>query len=131
MTWTIYEFLNIRGQGIIEIWVQEERLQKAAIAQLNLKIDLLEQSGPDLSPKLLAGTGKRHIYKLRIHVPKMQLRPLLCRGPIAPHEEFTFLLGAIERNRRLEPANALTVAETKRQTILADQHRRRRHEHPF
>jgi len=128
--WTLYEFLDTRGRGIIAVWIEDERLQTKAIAQLNQKLDLLELSGPDLSPQLLAGTGELHIYKLRVKVPKMQLRPLLCRGPIAPQAEFTLLFGAIERNNSL-PKNALRQAVTNRQTVLDDPKRRRLHEHDF
>jgi hypothetical protein len=128
--WTLYEFLDTRGRGIIAAWIEDARLQTKAIAQLNQKLHLLEVSGPDLSPKLLAGTDERHIYKLRVKVPKMQLRPLLCRGPIAPQVEFTLLLGAIERNNSL-PKKALGQAVTNRQTILDNPKRRRLHEHDF
>lgn len=128
--WTLYEFLDPRGHGVIEVWVQEERLQKKAIAQLNSKLDLLGQSGPDLPPKLLAGPIAQHLYKLRVKAPKMQLRPLLCRGPLAPDAEFTLLLGAIERNNKL-PEHALTQAAANRQTIIRTPARRRLHEHPF
>jgi hypothetical protein len=128
--WTLYEFLDPRGQGIIEGWVRQERLQKDARARLNAKLDLLEQSGPDLSSGLLAGTKERHIYKLRVKAPKLQLRPLLCRGPLAPDAEFTLLLGAIERNNKL-PDNALTQAAAHREIIIQTRNRRRLHEHPF
>jgi len=128
--WTLYEFLDTRGRGIIVVWIEDARLQTEAIARLNQKLDLLAISGPDLSPQLLTGTGERHISKLRVKAPKMQLRPLLCRGPIAPQVEFTLLFGAIERNNTL-PKNALRQAVTNRQTILDDPKRRRLHEHDF
>lgn len=131
MSWIIYEFLNARGRGIIEEWLEGERFQKAAIIRLNQKLDLLEQSGPELSPNLLAGTGKRHIYKLKVKAPKMQLRPLLCRGPVSMDTEFTLLLGAVERNNKLLPAAALERAADNRGTILNNPQRRRLHEHHF
>jgi hypothetical protein len=131
MTWKIFEFLDPRRRGIIELWIEEARIQTKARARLNAKLDMLEQHGPDLSTGLLAGPIDGHIYKLRVHGDGVQLRPLLCRGPIHNEGEFTLLLGATERGGRLVPADAPKRAETHRQAILADPGRRRLHEHPF
>jgi hypothetical protein len=131
MAWTLYEFLDTRGRGVIEVWLKDKRFSKEAIARLNQKIDLLEQSGPQLSPKLFAGTKGRHIFKLKVKAPKMQLRPLFCRGPLSTSTEFTLLLGAVERNNKFDPVDAPARAADNRQTILNDPQRRRLHEHNF
>ena len=131
MVWTIYEFLDSRGQGVIEVWLKQARIQKKGRARLNLKLDLLEQAGPDLPPGLFAGPINGHIYKLRVKVPGVQLRPLLCRGPINNDREFTLLCGATERDWELIPTDALQRAEEYRQIVLVTPSRRRKHEYPF
>jgi len=81
-----------------------------------------------MAPKLLAGTKSRNIKKLQIK-GRLQLRPLLCRGPInMDQEEYTFLLGAIERNSKYEPRDAIKKAVTNRTNLLADNSRRILHE---
>ena len=51
------------------------------------------------------------------------LRPMLCKGPVEMEEEFTFLLGAIEKNFILD--EDAEDAEDRRQIILQDSSRRR------
>lgn len=126
-TWALFEFLTPRGQGVIEEWIKGQRLQVKAIARLNQKLDLLRASGPDLPPSLLAGPIDTHIYKLRVKAPRMQLRPLLCRGPLNMRAEFTLLFGAIERNNKLIPKNAIDKAIENRQILIQDNTRRRPH----
>jgi hypothetical protein len=131
MVWIVYEFLDSRGRGIIEVWLRQARIQERARARLNQKLDLLEQVGPDLPPGLLAGPVDSHIYKLRIKAPGVQLRPLLCRGPIHNDREFTLLCGATERDYELVPSDAVQQAERNREIVLPNHERRRRHEHHF
>jgi hypothetical protein len=132
MRWKIFEFLDHRGQGVIEVWLKRARIQKEGRQRLNLKLALLTQAGPDLPPGLLAGPiDGGHIYKLRVKAPRVQLRPLLCRGPIDNDSEFTLLLGATERDWELVPEDAPQRAEDNRQIIIAAPKRRRLHEQNF
>lgn len=132
MTWKVYEFLDNRAEGVIEVWLNRERIQKIGRKLFNLKLALLAQAGPDLPPGLLAGPiDGGHIYKLRIKTPGVQLRPLLCRGPINHVVEFTLLCGATERDWKLVPEDAIRRAEEHRQIIIDASQRRRLHEHPF
>ena len=131
MSWNVYEFLVRPKVGVIELWLKQARIQKRAKALLNQKLDLLEQMGPDLPPDLLAGPIEGHIYKLRIRAQRVQLRPLLCRGPLHNNDEFTLLYGATERDNELVPTNVVQRAEENRQDILAEPQRRRLHEQPF
>ena len=80
-----------------------------------------------MAPQLLTGTKSRNIKKLQIK-GRLQLRPLLCRGPINMEQEYTFLLGAIERNYKYEPRDAIKKAETNRTNLLTDNSRRILHE---
>lgn len=63
MAWAIYEFLNTRGDGVIEIWLDEARIQRKARILLEQKCDMLARAGPDLPAKLLAGPFDGHLYK--------------------------------------------------------------------
>jgi hypothetical protein len=133
MAWAIFDAIDKNGVGNLVVWIAKEKITKRDIGQLNQKIDMLEQHGPDLPPKLLAGPIKSkrntklvsHIYKLIIHGDRM-LRPMLCKGPINVPTEFTMLLGAIEVGGVLDTDSA--DAETVRQNIIADKNRRKEHE---
>jgi len=122
--WTVFEFLDERSRSVIESWLKAERIQKKARILLVQKIDLLRQYGPELPPGLLS-TGPidgGHIYKLKVRGPVM-LRPLLCKGPFSNDTEYTFLQGAIERNRIL-PESDIVRAETNRKTLISNPNRR-------
>ena len=94
---------------------------------------MLEQHGPDLPPKILAGPIKSekdrklvsHIYKLKVYTDRM-LRPMLCKGPIDSENEFTMLLGAIEKGGVLDTDSK--DAEQVRLAILANPKLRKDHE---
>jgi hypothetical protein len=115
------------------VWIGKEKIGKREIGQLNQKIDMLERSGAELGPMLLAGPVKSrkkgkvvpHIYKLRLNGDRA-LRPLLCKGPIDMDREFTLLLGAIEINSVLDtdPEDAEAI----RAGIVADEKLRKPHE---
>lgn len=128
MAWKIWEFLDERGRGIVEVWLRGKKIQKQARALLNQKVDLLEEKGPDLLPGLLAGPIYDHVYKLRVTAPGVQLRPMLCKGPFNNETEFTFLLGALERGGKLEPRDAPARAAANREILIANAVRRRPHE---
>jgi len=133
MAWAIFDAIDTSGLSNLVAWVAKEKIAKRDIGQLNQKIDMLEQHGPDLPPKLLAGPIKSkrnkklvsHIYKLIIHGDRM-LRPMLCKGPIDLPTEFTMLLGAIEVGGVLDTDSA--DAETVRLNIIADKNLRKEHE---
>ena len=131
MPWTLYEFLDTRGRGVIEVWLEEARIQKKARILLQQKLDILAMAEPELPAQLLAGPFEGHLYKLRINAPGVQLRPILCRGPIEPNAEYTLLVGAVERGNRWSPPNAPERAMANRQTILDDPQRRRLYERSF
>ena len=94
----LWDFLSSapRRENLILRWVSDEKLTKRDRAILNQKLKRLCQIDFELAvgTKLLAGPIYKHIYKLVIHGDVM-LRPMLCRGPIDPHTEYTLLLGAI------------------------------------
>ena len=133
MTWAIFDAIDKGRVSNLVVWIAKENITKRDIGRLNQKIDMLEQHGTDLPPKLLAGPIKSkrnrklvsHIYKLIIHGDRM-LRPMLCKGPIDLPAEFTMLLGAIEVGGILDTDSA--DAEAVRQNIIADKNLRKEHE---
>jgi len=127
VSWEIYEFLDRRGERVIESWLSSERIQTKAIALLEEKIGKLKTAGLDLPPNLLAHMGGS-IYKLKVRADGVQLRPMLCRGPVNNDAEFTFLLGAVERGGKLDPSNAVALAEDNRRELIASPWRRREYE---
>jgi len=119
--WTLFDYINEHGVNEIAEWTR--RLEKRQRVKLNQKLDMLQKHGPDLPPQLLAGPISPHIYKLKVK-GNVQLRPMLCKGPISNDDEFTLLLGAIETGDELDhsPEEAARI----RETIIADPRNRRR-----
>lgn len=69
------------------------------------------------------------MLKLRVK-GNVQLRPMLCEGPVDVKSEFTLLLGAIEVGGKLQPRGADALANDIKQAIKADPaNRRKEHEH--
>lgn len=108
----------------IEKWTLN--LQKRQRVKLNSKLDMLQQSGGDLPPQLLAGTGVPHIYKLKVQ-GNPKLRPLLCKGTVDNKNEYTLLIGAFEIGWGYDPKDALAIAAKRREELLNDPKRRCKH----
>jgi hypothetical protein len=120
--WAIYDHVNRQGVNMIAEWTRG--LQTVQRKLLRSKLDMLAQAGPDLPTQLLAGTGVANIYKLRVK-GNVQLRPMLCKGPVENDAEFTLLCGAIEVGDVLQPPDATQRAVMIREAILADPNNRR------
>ncbi|HEV3279398.1 MAG TPA: hypothetical protein VG860_21585 [Terriglobia bacterium] len=128
MAWELFDYVNARSENEFKKWTLG--LQKGYLGKLNSKIDLLEQHGMGLLPNMLEGplVGYPNTYKLTCK-GRVQLRPMLCRGPVKNDQEFTFLIGATERDWEYVPSNAPKEAENRRLEVLADsKNRRRAHE---
>ncbi|HBY63536.1 MAG TPA: hypothetical protein DEH78_27240 [Solibacterales bacterium] len=126
--WQIYDFQK-KSRSVIQTWLDDEEISKSGRGKLNQKLDMLRQLGPDLPPKVLAGPlssrdrklKSKNTYKLIIHAEKM-LRPFLCKGPIDNENEYTMLMGAIEKGGRLDHDPA--EAEDIRLQVIEDPGRR-------
>lgn len=116
MPFKLFDYCSVRGKNEFKIWTK--KLQAAQRGKLNSKLDMLEQNGDDLFPELLSATNTPGILKLRIK-GKVQLRPMLCRGPVSVGQEYTLLLGAIEVGDELEPAQADAIAMQHKEAVLA------------
>ncbi len=114
----LWNFLDNRGKNVIKAWGTAQT--KRDRGMLNQRFDRLVQVdfGLAIGSKLLAGPIYGHVYKMQIH-GDVQLRPILCKGPIKNDDEYTLLLGAVERDSRLVPASAKQDAENNRTAVLA------------
>jgi hypothetical protein len=121
--WEIYEFLDTRRIGVIEKW--RKGVDKAMLARLHQKLDMLSAQGSALAPGLLAGTDYPHIDKLRISGPGVAWRVMICKGTVNNDKEFTILYIAQEKDRKLIPQDAYKRANDNRETLIADPSRRR------
>jgi hypothetical protein len=67
----------------------------------------------------------KDIYEMKIRGNKgmNQLRPMCCRGPFGPNE-YTILIGAVEKDRKLIPADVKERAQGNRRELIADPSRR-------
>jgi hypothetical protein len=117
----LWDFLRGPNRNEMQSWASREKLGVRERAQLNQKIDMLERVGFDLacSVGFLAGTSGdfNHIFKLIVKSQRM-LRPMLCRGPMEPNREVTFLCGAIEKDFNLHPPDAAGRADEHRRIVL-------------
>lgn len=117
----LWDYLRSPTRNEMQNWADTEKLGVRERAQLNLKLDLLEQVGFETAYHLsfLAGTSGdfNQIFKLIVKSQRM-LRPMLCRGPRDAHAEITLLCGAIEKDSKLIPAGAAEQADRHRRNLL-------------
>jgi len=96
-------------------------------ARLNAKLDMLTEHGLELFPHVLTDTPTPGIQKLRVK-GNVQLRPMLCKGPINNENEFTLLIGATESDSRFVPDKADEKASDRKKIIIENPYRRCPHE---
>ena len=125
MKYALFDYLTDKGINDFKTWT--EKLQKTQRAKLNVRLDMLEHKGPELFPQILTGTNTAGIQKLRVP-GKIQLRPMLCKGPINVKTEFTLLIGAIEKQGKLQPKKADQIADDRKKDVSKDNTRRIKHE---
>lgn len=127
MPFKLYDYLDDGDRNLFKAWT--EALQKPARAKLNVKLDLLMAQGRELFPELLTNTPTTGILKLRIKAGNVQLRPMLCEGPVNTEKEYTLLMGATERDGKFSPLNADKTADKRKSRVKADpENRRVKHE---
>ena len=125
MKYALFDYVTDKGINDFKIWT--EKLQKTQRAKLNIRLDMLENKGSDLFPQILTGTNTAGIQKLRVP-GKIQLRPMVCKGPINIEKEFTLLIGAIEKQDKLQPKKADQIADKRKKDVIKDEKRRTKHE---
>ena len=122
MSFLLYDYVNPNAENEFRAWTQT--LQPAERGKLNQKLDMLARDGEALLPHTLTGTTVAGIFKLRIH-GKVQLRPLLCRGPKNGENAFTLLAGAKEVGSVLKPAGIESIANGRKTEVIQDPANRR------
>lgn len=121
MQFVLYDFVNVQGKNEFKEWAAS--LEKRERAKLNEKLDKLAQHGDELYPEMLAGTSVSGIQKLRSH-GKVQLRPLLCKGPLINEktgkieDAYTLLMGAKEIGSKWNPPEAPEKANKKKKELI-------------
>lgn len=120
----LFDYQNEEGNNDIKEWTKG--LQKPQRAKLNAKLDMLEKNGIELFPHVLTDTPTPGIQKLRVK-GNVQLRPMLCKGPINNDNEFTILIGVIEKDSRFIPDKADEKAGKRKQIIIKTNSRRCTH----
>lgn len=122
----LFDYRDSKGRNDIQAWMllQEKRQR----GQINLKLDMLRKYGDDLGSKVLLRMSAT-IFKLKCKTKGVQLRPMLCRGPIDDNSEFTILIGAREIDWELVPGDAVEKAEGRRTEVVGNpKERRQTHE---
>ena len=121
----LFDYTDENGNNDIKEWTLG--LEKRERAKLNAKLDMLALQGSELFPEVLTGTPTPGILKLRVK-GNVQLRPMLCKGPINNEKEFTLLIGATERDSRLVPDKVDEKANDRKKIIIENPNRRCPHE---
>jgi hypothetical protein len=125
--WRIYCYLEgLRRDNAIREWLKQEHVSPTQIAMFQDKIDTLEESGPEMVPGFITETPVvGGIYKMKIKGNKgmKQLRPMCCRGPFGPNE-YTILVGAVEKDGKLVPHDVKKRAQERLKLLRADPTRR-------
>jgi len=123
--WNLFDFND--GRNVIKDWADGLPMQKRDRGRLDSKVDMLAKAGDDLPPRLLQPTKSRHIMELALN-GQMILRLMLCRGPFSMKNEFTFLFGAVEKNRKYIPKDAPERADGNRTDLILNPSKRCKHE---
>jgi hypothetical protein len=129
MNMFLWTFVSETGRDALLEWASEIRLPTRVRAIVDQKLDVLRQQPFEtiIHTNLLAGpiAKQGHIYNLQIN-REVTVRLMLCRGPLSADVGYTLLLGAVERDGRLVPAEAPEMATRNRELVVTDPDRRRK-----
>lgn len=123
MAYKLFDYVDEHGRNVIKEW--SESLEKTQRARLNEMLDKLAMHGDTLYPMMMAGSGVGGISKLRIK-GSVQLRPLLCKGPVDVASEYTLLKGAKEVGDEWKPDNAREIAKEHKEKVKKNAVERRK-----
>ena len=121
-SWAFFDFHSERGENEILQWLNA--LPVKAKAKINARIMALQ--GFPIFPEQYFSAYKSwdDLYELRIVSAGVQYRPFGCYGP--NHREFSLLIGGIEKGK--VPVRLLEVADERREIVIANPTRVRRHD---
>lgn len=126
--WAFYSFLD-RGNCVIHKWMDDIGIKIKAAGKIEARFRYLafQQSWePNLAKKL---KGYDDIFEIRIRYESIQFRPLGCFGPGA--NQFSLLIGAIEKGDVFVPKNAPEVAKQRRELIYKNRSLIHEYEEPY
>jgi hypothetical protein len=129
--WTFRDFTDDSGQNVIAEWtasIRPERKRMKMLARWDAHLEHIQNIEQASWPSewFTELRGHPQIFEMKFTVNNIQWRPLGYFGP-ARHE-FTFLIGAIERNDRFEPTDAPRSADARRLIVEHDPKRAIEHE---
>lgn len=113
--WGFKVFVSNRGDREIDDWL--DGIPAKAKAKIKKRITYLEVWEIERwkRPYVAKYKGSDGIWEIRVVFDNVQYRLLGCFGP--KDNEFTLLIGGREKGGRLEPVDAITTAEKRRQLI--------------
>jgi len=115
MPWVFKNFVSKRGNNEIRLWIN--RQSSPVRAKIDGRIRYLQGVDQLKYPYVEKWVGEKDLYEVRVVFGNVQYRSLGCYGP--DREEFTLLIGAIEKGGKLEPRDAVATAKT-RMKLIAD-----------
>ncbi len=117
--WTIFDYVGPDGVNEIRVWI--DSLPKMAQVRIDGIIGYL-QITPVWPPNYISALETcDDIYELKIKSGGVQYRPLGFYGP--RRREFTILMGAIEKGRKLQPREFCTIATRLMEIVNGDRNR--------
>ncbi|HOE95382.1 MAG TPA: type II toxin-antitoxin system RelE/ParE family toxin [Candidatus Sumerlaeota bacterium] len=120
MEWKLRGFLTERGVNVVDEWY--ENLPPKAQARFVVIWQYLSVRPISEWIRPYSDTLESGLREIRMEVLNIQYRPIGCFGP-HDREVFTILICAQERDTKLVPRNALSLAAARRAIILNDRRR--------
>jgi len=105
--WYFRDYVNHRGENEIATWVNGLPVKDRAA--IRARISFIEVLKELERPAIAALKGKcRGLYEVRISGIRVAYRPICYRGPGT--NEITLLVGAVEKDGKLDPLTACDMA---------------------
>ena len=114
--WTIKAFQTASEKNLIKKWLKKQPI--GAQAYIDRRLRYLETQKIWERPHAAKRKGSKDIYEIIIKWNKNQYRPLGFFNP--NQKEFILLIGAKEKNWRLQPRDADKTAEARRKLVMKD-----------
>lgn len=122
-----YELVTRREGGATDRLLTDWRLEVRERTALTVMLAVLFQVDANQAVgSVIFKEKKSGIYYAKA-TGKIQLRPRLCRGPVRPNDEITFLVRAEERDDETIPADAEARAVDLMKAVALDDSLRQRY----
>jgi hypothetical protein len=112
LSWLFKNFVSDRGENEIRRWI--DALPKKVKFKIDTRIKYLQEVDQLKFPYVEKWVGEDDLYEVRITFG-VQYRILGCYGE--QRREFLLLIGAIEKDWKLEPKNAVDIAKSRMKLI--------------